>query len=118
PTGLLFPFPAGSGTVLNPNSGDIRGLYWDGDAEYDALEVQVTKRMSHGFQAQAAYTWGKSIDEGTASGIGDPFQNSISSLFWFCKSCRRGLSDLNIAQTLVVNYIWDVPTPKNWGSVG
>jgi hypothetical protein len=50
PQGLLWPSPRGSGTKLNPNIGDIRGLYWTGDAEYDALEVGVLKRMSHGFQ--------------------------------------------------------------------
>ena len=74
--------------------------------------------MSHGFQVQGSYTWGKSIDTGSASTLGDPFLNSVSSPFWFCKACRRGLSDFNIAQTLVVNYIWDVPTPRNWGAIG
>ena len=72
--------------MLNPNVGAIRGLYWGGDSEYDALEVQVTKRMSHGFQVQGSYTWGKNIDTGSASSVGDPFTNSISSLFWFCKT--------------------------------
>jgi hypothetical protein len=118
PQGYLWPSPVGSGTRLNPNIGDIRGEYFGGDSEYAALEVQVSKRMSHGFQAQGSYTWGKGIDTGSASLLGDPFINSISSLFWFCKSCRRGLSDYNIAHTLVVNYLWDVPTPKNWGGVG
>ena len=116
--GFLWPFPARSGTRLNPSVGDIRGIYWTGDAEYDALEAQISKKMSHGFQVQGSYTWGKSIDTGSASTLGDPFLNSVSSPFWFCKSCRRGLSDFNIAQTLVVNYIWDVPTPKSWGALG
>jgi len=115
PEGLLFPFPAGSGTVLNPNAGEIRGMYWGGDAEYDALQVQVTKKMSHGFQVQGSYTWGKGIDTGSASSEGDTFTNSISSLFWFCKTCRRGLSDFNIAHRLVLNYIWTLPKPKGSG---
>jgi len=118
PQGLLWPSPRGSGTKLNPSVGDIRGLYWDGDAEYNALEVGVLKRMSHGFQVQGSYTWGKGIDTGSASVIGDPFTNSISSLFFFCKQCRRGVSDFNIAHTLVANYFWEVPTTKNWGTIG
>jgi Carboxypeptidase regulatory-like domain/TonB dependent receptor/TonB-dependent Receptor Plug Domain len=118
PEGLLFPFPAGSGTRLNPGVGAMFGEYWGGDSEYDALEAQVTKRMSHGFQVQGSYTWGKGIDTGSASVLGDPFTNSISSLFFFCKSCRRGLSDYNIAQTLVINYQWNIPTPHNWGAIG
>jgi hypothetical protein len=115
--GLLFPFPAGSGTRINPHVGDVLGLYWNGDAEYDALQVQVTKRMSHGFQVQGSYTWGKGIDTGSASTQGDTFANSISSLFWFCKPCRRGPSDFNIAQTLVLNSIWRIPGPSNWGTL-
>jgi hypothetical protein len=116
--GYLWPSPPGSGTKINPTVGDIRGIYWDGSAEYDALQAQVTKRMSQGFQVQGSYTWGKGIDTGSASTIGDPFLNSISSPFWFCSTCRRGLSDYNIAQTLVANYIWDLPTSKNWGTLG
>jgi hypothetical protein len=118
PQGLLFPSPPGSGTRLNPGVGAIIGAYWGGDSEFDALEAQVTKRMSHGFQVQGSYTWGKGIDTGSASVLGDPFTNSISSLFFFCKSCRRGLSDYSIAQTLVVNYLWSVPTPSRWGNIG
>ena len=114
PAGLLFPL---NGTRLNPGVGGIIAAAWGGDSVYDALEAQVTKRMSHGFQVQGSYTWGKGIDTGSASVLGDPFTNSISSLFFFCKRCRRGLSDYNIAQTLVVNYLWNVPTPNNWGSV-
>lgn len=116
--GYLWPNPAGSGTRLNPGVGDIRGLYWTGSAEYEALNLQVSKRMSYGFQVDGAYTWGKNLDTGSASVIGDPFTNSISSLLWFCSRCRRGLSDFNIAQKLVGNYIWDVPAPKKWGAVG
>ena len=118
PQGLLFPSPPGSGTVLNPAVGAMIAEYWGGDSVYDALEAQVTKKMSHGFQVQGSYTWGKNIDTGSASVLGDPFTNSISSLFFFCKRCRRGLSDYNIAQTLVVNYQWNVPTPNNWRAIG
>jgi Carboxypeptidase regulatory-like domain/TonB dependent receptor/TonB-dependent Receptor Plug Domain len=118
PEGYLWPSPIGSGTRLNPNVGDIRGEYWDGNAEYDALEVEVSKKMSHGFQMQGSYTWGKGIDTGSASVIGDPFTNSISSLYFFCEKCRRGLSDYNIGQTFVFNYMWNLPTPRIGGAFG
>jgi Carboxypeptidase regulatory-like domain/TonB-dependent Receptor Plug Domain len=111
PAGLLFPSP-GSGTRLNPNWGAIRGIYWSGDSFYDALESRVTKTIGHGFQGQLSYTWSKAIDTGSASVIGDPFQNSISSPFFFCKSCRRGLADFNIGQNLSANFLWSVPAPK------
>ena len=115
PYGFLWPSPIGSGKLLNPNAGAILGLIWDGTALYDALDVQVTKRMSHGFQVQGSYSWAKAIDTGSANTVSDPYTNSITSLLWFCDSCRRGLSDFNIAHSLVANYLWDLPSPKNWG---
>lgn len=117
PQGYLWPFPVASGTRVNPNAGSIVGLDKKGSSLYDALELQVAKRMSHGFQVQGSYTWGRNIDTGSAEIVGDPYTNSVSSPLWFCSSCRRGLSDFNVAQTLVVYYIWDAPTPKNLGAI-
>jgi hypothetical protein len=117
PQGYLWPSPVGSGTVLNPNVGDIRAVYWSGTALYDALEIEVSKNMSHGFQVETSYTWGKNIDTGSATTIGDPFVNSITSPLFFCPRCRRGLSDFNVAQAFKVNYIWNVPIPKGWNAL-
>ena len=114
PQGLMWPSPAGSGTRLNPNVGSIRALYWSGNSFYDALQAQVSKKLSSGLTVQGGYTWGKAIDTGSASVIGDPFQNSISSPYFFCISCRRGLSDFNIAQSLTAHFLWDLPIPKDW----
>ncbi|HEY6388769.1 MAG TPA: carboxypeptidase regulatory-like domain-containing protein [Candidatus Acidoferrum sp.] len=114
PQGLMWPSPAGSGTRLNPNVGAIRALYWGGNSFYDALEAQVIKKLSSGFTIQGGYTWGKAIDTGSASVIGDPFQNSISSPYYFCNSCRRGLSDFNVAQSLTSHFLWELPVPKDW----
>jgi outer membrane receptor protein involved in Fe transport len=114
PQGLLWPSPAGSGTRLNPNVGAIRALYWGGNSFYDALQAQVTKKLSSGFTIQGGYTWGKAIDTGSASVIGDPFQNSISSPYYFCITCRRGLSDFNIAQSVTSHFLWALPVPKDW----
>jgi len=113
PVGYLWPFPAGSGKVLNPNFGRIDNATWGSNSFYDALELQIVKRMSHGFQVQGSYTWGKSIDEGSGSLLGDPFGNGISSLFWFDRKLRRGLSDFNVGQNLVINYTWNVTAPKS-----
>lgn len=113
--GLLFPIGTGPNNRINPNVGDIRAGYWGGTALYDALQASFTKNFSHGVQAQASYTWGKGIDTGSATAIGDPFTNSIASPFNFWPG-RRGLSDFNIAQTFVLNFIWDLPTRKSFGS--
>jgi Carboxypeptidase regulatory-like domain/TonB-dependent Receptor Plug Domain/TonB dependent receptor len=112
--GYLFTNPIGNGTQVNPNVGQIRYLNWAGSSFYDALQTGVMKRLSHGFQIQGSFTWGKSID--TSSGViaGDTFSNSVSSLQWFdLKRLDRAVSDFNIGRTLVINATWMVPSPKS-----
>src|SRR5207245_9415344 len=88
-------------------------MYYQGHSQYDALEAQLAKRMSHGFQVQGVFTWSKSIDTSSASVAGDTFSNSISSLHWFDMRLSRGLSDFNVGRSLVVDGTWELPTPKS-----
>ncbi|GAC1680639.1 MAG: hypothetical protein PVS2B2_19120 [Candidatus Acidiferrum sp.] len=97
---------------VNTNFGSVRGLFYEGHSYFDALELQLAKRMSHGFQMQGTYTWGKSLDTSSATLAGDSFGNSISSLHYFDLSLSRGPSDFNVGRTLVINGTWEVPTPK------
>ena len=99
---------------LNTNFGSIRGMFYQGRSYYNALELQLAKRMSHGFQVQGTFTWGKSMDTSSATVAGDAFGNSISSLDWFDMKLTRGLSDFNVGRTFVVNSTWEVPYPKSW----
>ncbi|HEX4786221.1 MAG TPA: TonB-dependent receptor [Candidatus Sulfotelmatobacter sp.] len=101
-----------TGTVINPNYGSVRGLFYEGHSYYNALEAQLSKRLSHGFQVQGVFTWAKSMDTSSASVAGDTFGNSISSLDWFDMRLSRGLSDFNVDKTLVVNGTWELGTPK------
>ncbi len=109
--GYLWPI---DDSLINPNFGSIRGMFYQGRSYFNALELQLAKRMSHGFQVQGTFTWGKSIDTSSATLAGDAFGNSISSLDWFDMSLTRGLSDYNVGRTLVLNGTWEVPTPKSF----
>jgi hypothetical protein len=100
--------------TVNTHFGSIRGMFYKGRSYFNALELQLAKRMSHGFQAQGTFTWGKSIDTSSATLAGDAFGNSISSLNYFDPRLTRGLSDFNVRRTLVVNGTWDVPTAKSF----
>jgi Carboxypeptidase regulatory-like domain/TonB dependent receptor/TonB-dependent Receptor Plug Domain len=96
-------------TTLNPNFGRMAGMFYGGNSFYDALELQLAKKMSHGFQVQGAFTWGKSIDDESGTVAGDQFGNSISALDWFDRRLTRAVSDFNMGKTLVINGIWQVP---------
>jgi Carboxypeptidase regulatory-like domain/TonB-dependent Receptor Plug Domain len=100
--------------TINPNFGTIKGSVYDSNSSYNALEVGIQKRMSHGLQAQGSFTWAKSLDDNSASVAGDQFSNSIAALWnWFNPSISKGLSDFNVARTLVINVTWDVPGVKS-----
>ncbi len=110
PTGTqASPIPS---ATLNPNFGRVTGSFWQANSFYDALQANVTKRMSHGFQFNGAYTWGKSIDTLSSTEANDAFPNGLFSQLFFDQRTTRGLSDFNVAQTFVLSLTWEVPGPK------
>ena len=124
--GYLFPQVDADGNLIsgpnagnppnriNENYGSVRGMFYEGQSYYNALEMQLAKRMSHGFQVQGTFTWGRSIDTTSATVAGDAFGNSIASpSFFFDPRASRGLSDFNVARTLVINGLWELPSPKS-----
>jgi hypothetical protein len=100
--------------TINPAFGSVRGMFYQGRSYFNALEFQLAKRMSRGFQLQGTFTWSKSVDTSSATLAGDAFGNSISSLNWFDMGLTRGLSDFNVGRTLVINGTWEVPAPKSF----
>jgi hypothetical protein len=104
---------------INPNVGQISAMLPIGTANYNALQAGVTKRLSNRYQFQASYTWAKSIDDNSSSTFGDSFANSVSSLPYFAKDDRHAVSDFNIGQNFVFNYLVLLPdSPKSFGAAG
>jgi hypothetical protein len=104
--------------LLNPSTASIPSTMWDSSSFYNALTVNVQKRLSRGVQLQASYTWSKSIDDSSGSAAGDTFAFDYTSLPWYNMSLNKGLSDFNVSQNLVINAIWVVPTTKSLGAIG
>ena len=97
---------------VNPNFGRINGTLWQANSFYDAMQVDVAKRVSHGIQFHGAYTWGKSIDTLSATEADDAFPNGLFNQIFFDPKTTRGLSDFNVAQTLVLSATWEIPGPR------
>ena len=137
--GWLFPNPVGSGCrsgacgavssvtnaivpgqLINPNVAGIQTTLWTSRAWYDALQVEVDKRMSHGVQFQASFTWAKNEDTSSGSFAGDNFGSDLSpTIPWWDQRITKGLADFNIGRNLVVNALWDIPAPASLtGPVG
>jgi hypothetical protein len=117
PQGYVWPTPVGSGTVVNPNLGQISALFWNNNSIYHALQAHVVKRMSHGIQIAGSYTWSKGIDDGSSTLAGDSLANAIGSGPWFNPRLTRGPSDFDITHNLVINYTWMIPTPSSLSGV-
>ncbi len=122
--GYQWPLPIGSGNLVNPNYGAIRGFDWRGDSYYDALQVGLHKNLSHGLQFQVSYTQSKAIDDTSSSLAPDAFSNSVSTLPFFAPARGRGPSDFNIDRALVVSGFGQLPQAHmrspvaNWFSQG
>lgn len=104
---LQLPFPQFTGF-----SGDSPPV---SDSIFNALELKVEKRFSHGVQFLATYTWSKSIDDasttdgsvswlgGVANGPEDPNNRKL----------ERGLSIFDIPQVAQFSYVYELPVGRN-----
>lgn len=110
--GWLYPSPIGSGTRVNPNFGQIVAYQYIAHSSYHSLQALVSKRMSHGFQVQGSFTWGKGIDNNSSNTSTKDFANALAYLPLFDQRVNRGLSDFNVSQTLVINALWQLPEAK------
>ena len=116
--GYLWPFPVGSGTKLNTNVGAVVPTIWDTSGVYSGLLVGLTKKFSHGFQAQGSYTHGRCFDTGTTGTATGPFDNSLRNPMFFNKADRNGPCDYDVRDIFVGNYLWQLPKPHFGGAIG
>lgn len=109
-----FPMTATVAQSLRPypQFGTVKSLWAPlGNSWYDALQVNATKRMSHGLDASIAYTWSKNLantqDEGGSSVfINDPFNRNNNKTF----------SSYDQPQVLAVGFNYEVPGTSRGGN--
>jgi hypothetical protein len=106
-------FPAGGGVRFNPNFNSFTYLDFSSDSYYQALQLNLTKRLSGGLQFQTAYTLSKSID--TASAAESVFSNGALAggrQDPFDSRMERALSDFDARHNFVANLLYDLPFGK------
>jgi hypothetical protein len=114
---VINPSPTGivSGQLINPNVAGIQSTIWQSKSWYNALQVELEKRMSHGLQAQLSFTWSKTMDTTSGSFAGDNFAGDLNpTIPWWDLNLIKGLSDFNVSRNLVANLLWQVPTPASF----
>lgn len=66
-------------------------------SRYDALQLQFNRRLSHGVQALASYSWSHSIDDASA---GSAFGNAANALVPQTRDENRGASDFDVRHVI------------------
>jgi hypothetical protein len=103
----LRPFPCFNTVSLYRNN--------VGNTSYNALQVRLEKRFSHGLSGLVSYTWSRLID--TASSVFDasilagPVAN-FPVADSYNPRLDRDVSTGDIPHNLVASFVWDLP----WGS--
>jgi hypothetical protein len=78
-----------------------------GSSDYNALQVQFQRRLSHGIQALASYSWSHSIDTGSAGS----FALTSNYLAPSDANANRGPSDFDVRNAFSAGITWDLAAP-------
>ena len=105
-------YDAASGVRPFPNLGNVNLNITNGTSHYDGLQAELQRRMAHGIQFMASYSWSHTIDD--SPGVLDSQSDHID-LFNFRH--ERANSLLDIRNRFVLNAIYELPfgRGKTWG---
>lgn len=107
---LVRPFPTLSATSpIKPgvNLGNINEVTSGANSNYNALVVELNRRLTHGLQLISSYTYSKSIDDNSLNSQGTILQNSLDV------ANGRGLSDFDVRHRFVLSGFYELPFHGN-----
>ena len=102
----------------NPNFSIIRLTSNAAESSYRAMQIQFARRLSHGLQAVANYTWSSAIDNASSDsfarlritqgglGVGSIVPNV------FLPTLGRGPSDFDVRHSLTAAASYNLPAPQ------
>jgi outer membrane receptor protein involved in Fe transport len=99
------------GSRPNPNFGALTNIFSGVRSNYNAVTVQLNRRMSHNVQFGANYTWSHALDNGQNEST---FTDTNDLLDPFNIKAEYGNSNFNVPNRFVLNAILTSP----WGARG
>lgn len=94
-----------------PNPYLSGGFFWytEGNTSYNALQTDVTRRLDHGLQFRANYTWSKDLD--INSGLTGAQANNQAQMVLDRNDVGRdwGLSALNVTSQASISATYELP---------
>jgi outer membrane receptor protein involved in Fe transport len=88
-----------------PGWGALSDMASIANSSYNGLQVQATKRMSHNFSVQGAYTFSKAIDQTSSTSPESSLAPNPFNL-----AAERGLASFNAKHIASLSWIYDLPT--------
>src|SRR5579872_7386328 len=96
----------------NPDLG--AGFFWytEGNSSYNALEIDVLRRLNRGLELRGNYTWSKNLDDNSA--LTGAQANNQPQMILDRNDISRdwGLSALNVASQASISAMYDLPFGK------
>jgi hypothetical protein len=77
-------------------------------SDYNALQLQFQRRLSHGLQVLSSYTWSHSIDDGSNGSYGIGSNSYVPG----APNQNRGSSDFDLRNTFSAALTYDIPAPR------
>ena len=112
------PFFPNGAPRRNPALGSVIRVLTDAISNYNALQVQVSRRISRRLQMQGSYTFAKTLTDGTMYQPAQAQNTADTSQIPFKRGVNRGLSSFNQRQMLTVNYTYRLPGDALTGAAG
>lgn len=106
--------------AARPNPYLSGGFFWytEGNTSYNALQVDATRRLSHGLQFRANYTWSKNLDMN--SGLTGAQANNQAQMVLNRNNLRQdwGRSALNITHQASISGTYELPFGRHLVGAG
>ena len=104
---------------VNPRWNHVNLIDAAGDSYYNALAVQLRKRMSHGLEASLAYTWSHAIDDNQGPGSNNVFfDRGPTSVINGDYRGEKGSSVFDQRQRLSIATVWEPRFTRQTGILG
>ncbi len=110
---LVFPSKLGPYLYFDDQYSSLAAWRSDEDTNYNALQVMLRKRLSHGLTFDLNYTYSKSIDLTSENERTEQFGSDFNTTGFvvnaFAHDQNRSVSDFDTTHQLNANWLWELP---------
>lgn len=100
------PASATAGAYYSTNFSSITYVDNASASDYHSLQVQFNRRLAHGLQAMANYTWSHSTDDSSS------VNSTTAPAYIYAPSVNHGASDFDVRHNFTAAFTYEIPAPK------